>query len=70
MATQCSWTKKQNGERPTPPTAARGRSTNAVAAGARVINASWGGPAFSQTLSTRRSSAGGDQGVLFARGGR
>ena len=36
----------------------------AVAAGARVINASWGGPAFSQTLYQAVKRAG-DQGVLF-----
>jgi subtilisin family serine protease len=36
----------------------------AVAAGAKVINASWGGPAFSQTLYQAVKRAG-DQGVLF-----
>jgi large repetitive protein len=36
----------------------------AVAAGARVINASWGGPAFSQTLYQAVKRAG-DHGVLF-----
>jgi subtilisin family serine protease len=36
----------------------------AVAAGANVINASWGGPAFSQTLYQAVKRAG-DQGVLF-----
>src|SRR5919109_1963171 len=36
----------------------------AVAEGAKVINASWGGPAFSQTLYQAVKRAG-DQGVLF-----
>jgi hypothetical protein len=36
----------------------------AVSQGAQVINASWGGPAFSQTLYHSISQAG-DQGVLF-----
>ena len=45
--------------RPTPPT----RSTTPCSHGARVINASWGGPAFSQALYQAIKRAG-DQGVL------